>query len=155
MAIDWTDPSCPISKYFSVREALWLPKWNRMAKKSDGLNSEVMSNIAAFAVCHMDQVRDFVGIPIHVHCWYRPQTYNERVGGAISSAHMSLGDWSACDWSSDVENSESIGKSCDILKASLLPYLAEWGIRMENNGTGAEWIHLDSRPPSPNRYFTP
>lgn len=38
----------------------------------------------------------------------------------------------------------------------MLPVLDAWKIRMEDNGEGATWIHLDNRKPGPSgRYFPP
>lgn len=152
--IDWSDPQSPISKHFKVREAVWLPSWSRSATEADGLNDHVKAQIVTLANL-MDGVHEFIGIPVIVHCWYRPTAYNAFVKGAESSSHQCLGDYSAIDWSASVESVGSMRESCDVLKAALLPKLAEWGLRMENNGAGAPWIHLDTHPVISSRYFRP
>jgi len=152
--IDWSNPESKISKYFTVREALYLPRWQRLANANDGLTNDIKEEIAAFAQLDMDQVREYIGTPIHVNCWYRPPAYNKIIGGAENSAHMSLGHYSACDWHADVEGIDDLVKACNVLKARLLAVLEEYGLRMENNENG-NWIHLDNAQVKTNRFFKP
>lgn len=137
-------PGC---KHFTWKEALWLPKWNRMADESDGLTDEIKQNISRSAA-FMDKVREYFGKPINVHCWLRPTAYNALVGGAKSSQHL-VGN--AVDF--DIK-----GMSCDDVRARLLAdgKLDEWNLRMEDNGAGSSWVHLDDRTPGPaGRFFKP
>ena len=146
--IDWTDPDCSVSKYFKVREAIWLPSWGRLADGSDGLTTSVQQALTDFLSNFMDPVREFLGAPIHVHCCYRPPAYNQLVGGAPNSAHMALDGYAAIDF--------DIGESCDLTRAKLLPELQPRKIRMENR-PGSNWVHLDCKPiiPGGNRFFRP
>lgn len=134
------------SKFFTNKEALWLPQWNRAACEDDGLTEELLNNIKETAQW-MDKVREYFGKPIRVHCWLRPLEYNKLVKGAKSSQHL-LGK--AVDF-------DVVGMTCDDAKAKLLAdnKLEEFGIRMEDN-VGGSWIHLDSREPGPaGRFFKP
>jgi len=140
-------PEEKISKYFTYKEALWLPRWNRMATEEDGLTSEILDNIKNTAKW-MDQVREYFGKPISVHCWFRPEAYNQLVKGAKTSTHLK---GKAVDF--DVK-----GLSCDEVREKLLAdnKLEQLKIRMENNGQGSNWVHLDDREPGPaGRYFKP
>ena len=153
-SIDWANPEAMISKHFSVHEALYLPSWARQATEADGLNESVKAEISRLALL-VDIVCDRLEIKPVVHCWYRPRGYNKEVGGAKNSSHLSEGPWSAIDFSAAVPGCDSRGKSCDLLRAKILPMLEELGLRMEKNGKDAPWIHLDSKPPIFTRYFRP
>ena len=152
--IDWSAPEAMISRHFSVHEALWLPTWRREADEEDGLDERVKAELVRLAKI-MDIVRDRIEVPIVVHCWFRPKAYNALVGGAQGSAHTCGGPWSAVDWSAALPSCQSRGESCDKLRAMILPWLEEFGLRMENNGPGAPWVHLDTKPPVATRYFKP
>lgn len=137
-------PGC---KYFTWKEALWLPQWNRMADETDGVTDEVLENVKVTAQW-MDQIRDYAGAPIRVHCWVRPTAYNALVKGAASSQHI-IGK--AVDF--DVK-----GISCNDFQQKMLAdkKLEELNLRMEDNGPGAGWVHLDDRAPGPaGRFFKP
>jgi uncharacterized protein YcbK (DUF882 family) len=131
-------------KHFTVKEALWLPSWNRAATAADGLTLAVEAQLdSLFHV--MDTIREMLGSPISVHCAYRPLAYNKLVGGVPASAHL-FGQ--ACDFSVK-------GMTCDEVRAKLLPYLDFLQIRMENL-PGSCWVHIDTRAPGVGgRYFTP
>jgi len=156
------DPSANASQHFTFKELLWLPSWGRLANESDGLTDETLDRLV-FMAQKLDVVREFFGKPINIHVWYRPHAYNALIGGKDNSAHMATQNAhgvpltavqmeAAVDF--DVE-----GMSCDdarqmILDAGKLP---EWGLRMENNGPGSPWIHLDCRAPviQDHWYFNP
>jgi len=146
--IDWTNPDQKISTYFTVKDAIWLPKWNRLANDSDGLNADVKMALLAF-FAKMDVVRAFFNKPIIVHCAFRPFAYNKLVYGAKRSAHLCNGPWAACDF-------HIVGVTCDAARKLLVPKLEEWGMRCENK-FGSNWIHLDNKPLEPrgNRFFIP
>jgi hypothetical protein len=106
----------------------------------------------------MDLIREFLGVPIHIHCWIRPilnnpnsehngQDYNAFVKGAKNSAHK-IG--SAVDFN-------AIGDKCidTINKILHNNKLEELDLRMENNGPDPSWVHLDSFPVITRRYFNP
>lgn len=151
--IDWTNPDATISRYFTVREALWLPAWKVLHIPSDAEKAAIVEHAA-----RMDLVRSFVSAPVRVHCWIRPaalnnpasvhhgQDYNAAIGGAPKSEHR-LG--SATDY-------DVLGMECDEVRAALEPKLEEFGLRMERR-PGSDWVHNDSGPvPSGgNRFFWP
>lgn len=140
-------PTDPISKYFTWKDALWLPKWNRMANESDGLTPQVLSNLKLL-FDKMDIVRDFIQRPIIVHCAYRPLLYNQAIRGAKDSAHMALEPGvAAVDFNVR-------GMNCMPAKMEFLPMLEVWNMRLEKNGIDANWLHLDIGRTG-KRYFNP
>lgn len=150
--LDWNNPKSKISKYFTVSDALMLREWKRLANSDDGLTEEIKANILKTAA-KMDAIREFLNKPILVKSWLRPPKYNVAIGGAAKSAHM---DGLAIDWWTDQNGDGQLnGDDCDELKKILMPKLREWGIRMEDNGKGARWIHIDLRPVKNLRFFKP
>lgn len=148
--IDWSNPKCKISKYFTVKEALFLPSWGIMHTPSE----EEKTNIIKLAN-KMDMVRELFNSAISVHCWIRPilnnpnskyhnQDYNAFVNGAKKSAHK-LGK--AIDF--HISNI-----SCDDVRTTLISRLEEFGIRMENI-PGGTWVHIDCDDVITERYFKP
>ena len=146
--IDWNNPESKISEHFTVKEALWLPGWKRLANEADGLNDTVKTNLIKIFK-KMDTVRNFLGKPIKVHCAYRPEEYNKSVKGAAHSSHKADVDSAAVDW--------DCGENCFETQKKLDPMLEGWELRMENNGSDATWVHLDNRevPPGGKRWFKP
>lgn len=142
--IDWTKLDAKVSDHFKVKEAIWLPQWNRLAATKDGLTVKVQQNlILTFA--KMDIVRDFVNAPIVVHVSFRPTAYNALVKGAKNSAHLY---GMAVDF-------HVKGMDCDTVRKLIVPKLAEWGLRCEDL-PGSTWVHLDRRPPgAAGRFFKP
>ena len=148
--IDWTDETCSISKHFSVKEALWLPSWGVMHIPSEEEKANILEQAAK-----MDLIRDFLGVPVRIHCWIRPilnnpnseyngQDYNALVKGAKNSSHK-IGK--ATDYDAE-------GLNCDDVRSKLEPMLEEWQIRMERM-PGGNWVHNDCGPVASNRYFIP
>ena len=82
MKIDWNDPSCKISKYFTVGEVTKGDK-RRIPEKG----SQIEKNILNLAV-HLDKIRKDWGHPIIVTSWYRPPVVNKEIGGAKNSQHL-------------------------------------------------------------------
>lgn len=141
-----------ITQHFTWSDALRLPSWNveHIPSASERENLLKLFNKLELVRAHLG------GHSINVHCAIRPilnnpsspfhgQDYNSKVGGAKASAHIT-----GCAVDFDVS-----GMSCDEVRAKLLPKLEEFGLRMENNGVGSSWIHLDVMQPCPNRYFKP
>jgi hypothetical protein len=142
-----TDPKAKISDHFTYHEALYLPTWKRMADEADGYDAKVEDSLKV-TFHKLDKVREYFGKPITVHVAYRPEAYNHLVHGAANSAHK-FG--MAVDF--HVE-----GMTCDEVKKKILDdkMLDIWNMRMEDNGAGASWIHLDTRVPGPGgRFFKP
>lgn len=141
--LDWNNPDSMVSKYFSVKSCLYLPTWKRMATEADGLNDTVKSNLMTLCA-KMDQIRELLGFPINIHCAYRPPEYSKLVGGTDHDVHtMGM----AIDFDGDPH------MTCDEIKAKLLPLLEEMGLRMEDNGAGSHWVHLDTHAVVHNRFF--
>jgi hypothetical protein len=145
--IDWTNPACKVSKYFTVKEMIFLPSWNRMANEADGLNDQVKANLIDLAKC-MDVVRETFGKPINVHVTYRPLEYNKAIKGALHSAHT---DGAAMDF-------DIAGMNCDDARKQINDQglLDQWRMRMEDM-PGGNWVHLDRRQPPAggHRFFKP
>lgn len=149
--IDWTNPEQKISKYFSVKEALYLPSWKVLHIP----NEQEKANILKTAEV-MDKIREFLGKPISVHVWLRPtlnnpshakhgQDYNLFIKGAKASAHkVGLAvDWSCRDY------------TCDKVRELLLPKLEEFNIRVEDL-PGSNWVHTGTDwKPGKSRFFKP
>ena len=139
MAIDWANPASKISKYFKVKEALWLPQWNKLHVPTE----DEKKNIIAMAE-KMDLVRDFIQFPITINCWMRPTEYNKLIGGAPHSMHI-VG--SAVDWTA--------GKDCDNIRRLILPMLPVWKLRLEDK-PGSNWLHVDNKDVADmHRFFKP
>jgi hypothetical protein len=150
--IDWTDPHAMISRNFTVRDAIWLNKWGRLAGPGDNLTDHVKEQILLMGNT-MDKVRDVLGLPINVHRWFSPAGYNALVGGKIGSKHMCLGHWSAVDF--DVSfRVHDLEDSCRQARQVLEPKLEGLGLRMERND-GGSWVHLDNAQVIHARYFKP
>jgi len=136
-----------ISEYFSWKEAIYLPKWNRLAT-ADELTPEIIENLTRLFM-KMDQIRHFLRYQIIVHCAFRTKKYNKEVGGATRSPHL---EGKAVDFSVR-------GMNCDDVRSTILRYgiLEKLDLRMENNPQGSPWVHIDTRDPGPKgkRYFLP
>lgn len=153
--IDWNDPKAKISKYFTVKEALLLPRINVLHIPSE----EEKANIIHLAN-KMDIVREFLNKGIIVHCWIRPTSvncsdpkyqgfnYNEYIGStAKKSAHV-IGK--AIDF--HVSGYET-NHECDYIRGLLLPQLEAWDMRMED--IQGSWIHMDTAKVISQRFFRP
>lgn len=161
--IDWNDPSCKISKYFTVKEAIYIPGWKRLADQSDGFGSDQQDALVDFFK-RMDLVREYLAVPIIIHCAFRPPVYNSLIPyAAPESAHMARNLArangrpilvAAADWHPkypELSIPDGVAKA----EALLVPKLEEFKLRMEKNRK--TWIHTDSRPvpKGGNRYFSP
>lgn len=142
MKIDLND-NVGESKFFSWKEALFLPQWNIVAFP----DNEIIKNNIESTALSMDRIRDFFGVPIRITSWYRPARYNRLIGGALSSSHIT---GLACDFM--VQNM----KSSDARK-KLYMKLVEFNIRMENLETPHVHIDLkcDENLEPHKRYFKP
>jgi hypothetical protein len=174
MNLNWCNPKSPLSRYFSIGEVTFLPQWNVYHIPNESEKLEIM-----FLAMRLDQVREFLGLPIVIHCWIRPTTtsfmgkldyklslnsevrarqeeavrtlnYNLYIGStAKNSAHIR---GAGVDF--HVKGFKSALKCAEIRK-KLLPKLEELGLRMEDiNG---DWIHLDTYPVKKGgrRFFKP
>lgn len=146
MDIDWSNPASQVSQWFTVKECIWLPKWDRLASESyinDGLTEDV--KFALYALCNqMDHIRNFIEAPLIVHCTFRTVQYNQLVGGAEHSSHIK---GEAMDWHAE-------GLDCDKVRELLIPSLESLGMRMEDR-PGSNWIHTDISKVISHRFFKP
>lgn len=156
--IDWNDPKYKISKYFTVGEAIYLREWKRLANEEDGLNENVKKQLVKIFKEVMDPLRELLGKPIFIKSCYRPKKYNVAIGGATESAHMAEKEYAAVDfWTDQDGDGDKDGEDCDKIKEILMPLLEKMNIRIEDNGKGARWVHVDNKPvpPGGNRFFKP
>lgn len=161
--INWSNGNEKISKYFKVHDAIYFPRWNRLAVATDNFTEDSQNGLIALFQA-MDQVRELLGVPIIVHCAFRSPKYNIVVNGAEDSAHiarMIIVDGrkyfiAACDFH-PLLDCPTQGDKCDKARKKIEPELEAFGLRMEDNPPGSLWIHLDNRPiPSGgNRVFKP
>ena len=80
--VDWNNPECQISKYFTVREVT-----NGDRRRIPVAGSDVAKNVLALAI-ELDKIREAWGKPIRVTSWYRPVAVNREIGGASRSQHI-------------------------------------------------------------------
>ena len=76
--------------------------------------------------------------------WWRPKKYNDLIGGAKKSWHITGG---ACDFT-------CFGISADKIREILEPYLDDLDLRMEDL-PGSNWVHLDDKETDGARFFRP
>ena len=142
MAIDWSDPNTNVTEHFTVYDALQLHQWRRLASLSDGVDYGAIEKLCQ----KMEEVRAFLGVPIMVHCMFRSPAYNKLIGAIPNDVHASS---LACDFDCNEH------MTTDEVKVKLMPVLEQMGLRMEDNGAGASWVHLDTHPVGHNRFFKP
>jgi len=80
--IDWKNPQCKVSRYFTVAE---VTQGDRRRIPEKGSTAE--QNILRLAR-ELDKVREAWGSPIGVTSWYRPHPVNGEVGGVSDSQHI-------------------------------------------------------------------
>lgn len=150
-SICWTNPEDKVSEHFTVKEALWLNKWGRLATEADGLTTDIKFSICRTAAW-MDEVREILNKPVYVKSWLRPVEYNKEIGGAKHSMHM---EGRAVDFWLDVNGDEKKDtEDCDLTKEMLKNWLVKLELRMEDN-RGGNWVHLDDKKPLGARFFRP
>jgi len=128
---------------FVWSEALWLNAWAIHALPSSAIEKNIIETAR-----RMTSIREILRQPIGITSWYRPESYNRAIGGALRSQHL-LGR--ACDF-------QVHGVTADDVRSLLLPHLTEINIRMENL-RGADWVHIDTAcvrtDTLKTRYFLP
>jgi hypothetical protein len=144
MPIDWTNPNCSVTAHFTVNDCLMLHAWNRLATEADGADFDKLT-----ALCQvLETVRTLLGAPMNVHCMFRSTAYNQAQSILLPTGldvhAMNL----ACDFDCGA------AMSTDDVKAALMPQLEALGIRLENNGAGASWVHIDLHPVINSRFFS-
>jgi|ERR1700677_3604109 len=143
--IDWTDENAQVTEHFTVGDALMLHNWNRLATEDDGANFDQITSLCQ----KMEEIRTILGVPMRIHCMFRSKAYNIEqkillpTGADVHSQNLAV----------DFDAGPDL--TTDQVKARLMPMLETLGIRMENNGMGASWIHLDTHPVGHARFFLP
>lgn len=152
-------PGC---KHFIWREALWLPEEKRAVSEAE-LTEELRSNLIN-TFQWMDKVREWIGRPITVTIALRTMKYHlelyERINikrrdQGLPELKVPMGSMHLKGRAVDFVVS---GMSCDEVKKRLLDEnkLEEFKLRLEDNGNGAGWVHLDDRTPGASgRFFKP
>lgn len=166
MGPNWSDPDYPITPHFTMRDALWLTTWHRMASAGDGLDKDAQNALLTIFQ-KLEVVRDFLGRKIRVHVAFRPRRYNEEIGGAENSYHIARAEpdpnagvvgavklCAAVDFDAYDPDDGTVADSCDYIRAVLEPKLEEWDLRMEDS-PHADWIHLDNGLVVHSRFFRP
>lgn len=145
--IDWTDKDCPITscKTFTVRDALWLNQFNRLATAEEA-NEAIKRNLVGVFITISSIIRHLSLDRPTITSAFRNEEYNRLIGGAKRSAHMR---GRAVDMVFESHDAEDI-------RQIFRPLLDAFYIRMENN-PGAPWIHIDTVVimPGMQRYFLP
>ena len=118
-----------ITEHFKYKEALYLGSWGIYVYPDSNL---IWNNITETSIVLEDIRAILGGRPLKITSWYRPEKYNEFIGGAKKSMHA-LG--LAVDF-----NCKDI--SCDLIRVKLLPHLEILDIRMEV-GDGRNRVHID------------
>lgn len=136
--LDFLNTNIGDAKYFKWREALWLNQWEIFVLPEE----EIAQNIIDTA-SKMDTIREILGAPIIVTSWYRPDAYNQQIGGAAMSYHR---QGLACDF-------VVRGYRSDVVRELLLDYLDRLDIRMEDLST--PHVHIDLGRVVNKRYFQP
>jgi uncharacterized protein YcbK (DUF882 family) len=162
--IDWNDPKSKISKYFTVKEALWLSELNRLAGlPEDDLTDEKKANLQK-TFAWMDKVREWIGKPIKVTIAFRSLSYHLDLYRRINEKRKAQGQpelrvpMKSSHLFGNAVDFVVIGMDCDSVRQKILDEkkLEEWNLRMEDNGKGANWVHLDDRAVGPGgRFFKP
>jgi hypothetical protein len=160
--IDWSDLNVSISKYFTVKNATWLPQEGR-AVSGEELSEEIKANLIS-TFQWMDKVREWAGSPITVTICIRTMKYHLDLYKRLNSQRAAEGkDPLRIPMGSMHLKGKAVdfvvkGISCDDIKKKILDEdkLEEWGLRMEDNGAGAGWVHLDDKESGPSgRFFKP
>jgi Peptidase M15 len=94
--IDWRNPDCFISKYFTVGEVT-----QNDPRRIPAPNSEEEINILTLAA-DLDLLREEWDGPIGITSWYRPADVNAEVGGARYSQHITGGAADVCPIGGDI-----------------------------------------------------
>lgn len=130
----------PECENFFWYEVLYLRQWKLHAYPT----KDVAENIIQLMI-KIEWIRDYLGgWPIKITSGWRPAAYNELIGGAFRSAHLT----------GEAVDFQVKGYDAHEIRDALVPLLERLQIRMENHN--GNWIHIDSRAPSTNgRYFKP
>jgi hypothetical protein len=141
--VDWTDGNSSVTEHFNVSDCLTLHNWNRLATEADGADFDKLTTLCQ----KMEQVRSVLGCPINIHCMFRSTAYNLEQN-ILPPTGL---DVHAMNLAADLDANEHL--TIQQVKDLLQPQLESLGIRMEDNGHNASWVHLDLHPVINNRFF--
>jgi putative chitinase len=128
-----------ISEHFTLDEAIRSQIAHRYGIDNVP-HAAVLENMKAAAL-HMEQVRDFLGHPIHVDSWYRSEALNKAAGGSLTSAHMR-------GWAIDFV-CYAFGSPLDICRA-----IEASGLQFDRLIFEGSWVHISFDPAMQRRVFT-
>ncbi len=140
---DWTNASDSVTEHFTVGDCLTLHNWNRLATEDDGADFDKLTTLCE----KLEEVRDALDCPMKVHCIFRSTAYNQEQKILMPTGADVHSFCEAVDFDCGSE------LTTDEIKAILLPMLQSFGLRMEDNGPGASWVHIDLHPVMNSRFF--
>lgn len=85
--------SNPISEYFSIQETVVSQKAEELGISNTP--SELVSRTIIQSARYMDNIRNFLGFPIHIDSWYRTPDLCLALGSKVTSQHTK---GEAVDW---------------------------------------------------------
>lgn len=140
--VDWKNKDSSVTMHFTVADCLTLHHWNRLATEADGADLEKLT----FLCEKLEDVRFLLNSPMRITSMFRSIEYNQNQGIVpnLDVHSQSL----ACDFTCE-------GLTTDEIKSILMPHLEHLGLRMEDNGSGAAWCHIDCHLVVVNRFFKP
>jgi len=140
--INWTNKNDKITPHFTVKDALMLRSWGRLATEADGADFNKLITLCQ----KLEEIRSILGCPMNVHSMFRSAKYN-LAHNIFPPTGMDVHAMSlACDF--DCNGHLTIQE----VKDKLLPLLDQLKIRMEYGTT--TWVHVDLRSVGPSgRYF--
>jgi hypothetical protein len=180
--INWSDPKCPISKHFTVHDALYLKSWDVYHIPTE---AEIQGILSLAPL--MDEIWETFG-EMERHCWLRPikTNFNGEIRVKLSKSDpkyqmkkdaLKRKDYNAFIGSTSPSGAHPKGRgldfhfkyfndrlfdnltdaekieACRIMRLKIIPVLEKLGLRLENIvGT---WLHLDNMPVKYNRFFKP
>jgi hypothetical protein len=174
--INWSNPKQKLTENFTVKEALYLPSWFSYHMPSEEEKTAILE-IAKKVTKIISKVEEKLGkqLYIDVHAWIRPEKAN-IAGSKWNGMDYNRYIYETQVWKDltpeqkaqkKVPNSpHKTGRAIDFhvigyegkekcaeMRTLLLPYLEEFGLRMEDISGG--WIHLDDMPVVSHRFFKP
>lgn len=94
----------------------------------------LMGNVGVLAA-QLQQLRDHIGIPIHINSAYRTKPYNTSIGGSPKSQHLEAK-------AADIRTNEHTPKE---LAAIVEDLIAEGKMKIGGLGIYPTFIHVDTR----------
>lgn len=136
------DLDAKITDSFIWREALFLREWQWGAYP----DREQYQNIIKVSE-KLEQIKQmFGGQPIKIVSWLRPPQYNQHIGGAKFSAHMT----------GEAVDFQIMGVQAAFVRKRVMEKAQDLDIRVEDMPAHYNWCHIDVRKPDNGvRIFQP